>query len=183
MKTKFYFLIFLLTFLNSVETVAQFPSFELKSAIETQSKNYIVYETAVWCKPCMDGLQDVIDSFKNEKDYKLIVWFDRYYLDDSPELMNKLKAKYGDSLFYFFPIRYYNTKFRLISINPQDKVLKKIMKDLNTTGKLKIDWPNMNWGKLFLINKKNVLMAKGLQKTEQINEIKNNINAYNILSN
>lgn len=151
---------------------AQFPKFELKDAAEKQTKNYVVYLTASWCKPCMDGLREVIDSFKNDSNYKLVIWFERG-LTETQQLMQRLKNKYGDSLFYLFPIRYYSQKYKLISINPQNKVLKKIMNELNATGKIKLKWGgDLTWGKLFIINKDTVAIAKSLNKKEQIIEIK-----------
>lgn len=168
--TKAFLIIF--SIFLSLQLQAQFPKFELKNTIEQKEGNYIVYMTAVWCKPCMDELPDIIDSFKKVSNYKLIVWFERSYLDTSSIIQKKFQKKFGDSLFYFFPLRYYSfyEKNRIL-INPQNKILRQIMDEINGYVLPKVKWKDWTWGKLILINTNKVFVAKSIKKIEQIKEI------------
>lgn len=166
-----------LSILYLLQTHAQFQKFDIKNAFSNGDSNYIIYLTAVWCKPCMDELPDIIDSFKSISNYKLIVWFERSYLDTSVIFQKKLQQKFGDSLFYFFPLRYYaNNKYKNALINPQNKILRQIMIELNSLNvslnESKIKWKNWTWGKLILINDKEIFISKSIKKSEQIKEIK-----------
>lgn len=150
-------------------SIAQFKEFDIKQEIENKNSNTIIYLTAVWCKPCMDELPNIIDSFKNISSYKLVVWFERGILDTLQKMLIK---KYGDNLFYLFPKKYYvSFRKKLLVINMENKVLKKIMKDINVSSGLSLTWDDMGWGKLILINREKVVVAKGIKKGTQIKEI------------
>lgn len=154
---------------------AQFKTFDVKDSIVNSNTKYIIYLNAVWCKPCMDDMPAIIDSFKNIPNYKLIVLFERSYLDEKLDLQKKLKEKFGDSLFYFIPQRYYSGQ-KFISINFQNKAIKRFIKEINEVAKTKINFYDYAWGHLAVLKKGTYKVAKNIDKQTQIEEINKIIN-------
>ena len=119
----------------------------------------------------MDDMGTMIDSFKHVPNYKFIVLFERSYLDESLELQKKLIKKFGDSLFYFIPSRYYS-KPKMISINPQHKVMKKFIKDINEVSLSNLKFPDYAWGHLAILKDGTYNASIQVDKQKQIAEIK-----------
>lgn len=173
-----YYKIIILLFIVFTRSVAysQMSDFDIKQEILAKNNKTIVYLTAIWCLPCMNELPDIIDSFKNEKEYKLVIWFERQIMDTATYLHKKLINKFGADYFHLFPLKYYSSyKNKLIVINYENKILKNILKEINQAGQLKIKWSDFSWGKLILIDKEKVIVANGEKRGNQINQILNYI--------
>jgi len=168
-----YLYLFLFSFLYfSLDSKAQLPEFDIATT-KNDTSNYIIYLTALWCKPCMDKLPTIIDSFSKIPNYKFVVWFERKYLDTENDIIKKVREKYSSTLYYYiFPIKHYPKKYKLIEINPQNKVLKNIMAELNTLGGLQLTLNDISWGHLILIKKSKYYVAKNKSTDAQIAEIK-----------
>ena len=149
----------------------QFKEFDLVNEMKvSQSKPQIVYLTATWCKPCMDKLPAVIDSFANQNDKELVLLFDRHGM--SEKIANNLKNLYDSSLIKLFPERYYPKPKSGIKISPSRKVINALIADFNTAFNTNHSIDTFWFGNAVIKTGNNLFVTNKSGKEELIKEIR-----------
>jgi thiol-disulfide isomerase/thioredoxin len=149
---------------------AQLKDFDVVQEMKSyQGKPQVIYLTALWCKPCMDKLPDVISKFSAKDSINFIVLMDRHKV--SSELLQKLKAKYDTSGFRFIPNKYYPSKRGFIQISPTKKVFDALANDFNKTYGTSYSIDNLWVGSAIVQNKSGFYVTKESEKARLLEEI------------
>jgi hypothetical protein len=156
---KLYILFFIL-FLPFIGKT-QFRQYNVVEEVKDyHGRSKVVYLTALWCSPCMEKLQPVIDSFGNKENTELIVVFDFYGM--SPAMYQKLATKFDTSFFRVLPFKYYPpAKPALIRINPSNKVFKAFYADFNKVHGTNYNMDSLWVGMAIVRNVNGIEIAKG----------------------
>lgn len=149
---------------------AQVPEFDIVQAARENNKKVIVYLSAVWCSPCMKKIPAIVNNFKNYKDYKLVVIFDKYGL--SNKSLNTIKRMVDSTNLYTLSSKYYSDKTGFISINPWKKVVKNIVADYNRSISPNIIEDDFWFGKALVINQDSVYITNSYNEVTLISEVK-----------
>jgi hypothetical protein len=155
--------------------MGQFKEFDLIKEHPKPEKKQVIYLTAVWCKPCMEKLQPVIDSFGSKEQYDLIVLLDQNGV--SGNIIFKLQELYDVSFIRLLPSRYYPQKSSAITIrvNPSNKVIKKFTDDVNTNFGVKFSTDDLWFGSALVSTPKGLYLTKASEKEGLIKEIQSQL--------
>ena len=174
MNNSFYVRLWIVSLLfvaNYTSAHAQWQAMDVVSELDsTQQPSPVIYLTASWCKPCMEKLSTIIDSFGHNPQRPLFVVFDRDGL--STATCMRLATQYDTSYFRSMPAMYSaHNKRSIIEINTASGAFRNLMEDINHTWGTRFGKNDIWIGKALLLRQNKVYATRNDEKMALVKEL------------